>query len=172
MVRRAGVNKFHATAAQITVHIGNFRHDANVLRSVKGLDEITHHTPLNREDEEWLIQNRMNFSVSALPFFPRLLLALLTKSYILVHIRYHRSTTCFDINRGLTNAFIDIHAADRRTVCRVRPHLILREFFVQPPIVRLQERQHERVGARDSGKFAGLSPPFGETIRRRTLSHR
>lgn len=70
MVRRAGVNKLHATAAQISIHIGDFRHDPNILHSVKGLDEIAHHTPLNREDEEWLVQNRITFSVSALSLFP------------------------------------------------------------------------------------------------------
>ena len=70
MVRRAGVNKLHATAAQISVHIGDFRHDPNILHTIKGLDEIAHHTPLSREDEEWLIQNRITFSVSALPCLP------------------------------------------------------------------------------------------------------
>jgi hypothetical protein len=69
MVRRAGANKLHATATQISAHIGDFRHDANILHSVKGLDEITHHTPLNREDEEWLVQNRITFSVSILSSF-------------------------------------------------------------------------------------------------------
>lgn len=64
MVHRAGVNKLHTTAAQISVHIRDFKHDANLLHRVRGLDEITHHTPLNREDEEWLVQHRMNFSVS------------------------------------------------------------------------------------------------------------
>ena len=71
MVQRAGVNKLHTTAAQISVHVRDFKHSANLLRTVKGLDEIIHHTPLNREDEEWLVQNRMAFSVSnrALSFF-------------------------------------------------------------------------------------------------------
>lgn len=64
MVQRAGANKLHTTAAQVSVHIRDFRHDANILHSVKGLDEIIHHTPLSREDEEWLVQNRMAFSVS------------------------------------------------------------------------------------------------------------
>jgi hypothetical protein len=64
MVHRAGVNKLHTTAAQISVHVRDFKHDANLLHRVRGLDEIIHHTPLNREDEEWLVQHRMTFSVS------------------------------------------------------------------------------------------------------------
>lgn len=64
------MNKLHTTSAQITIHIRDFRHDANLLHNVKGLDEITHHTPLSREDEEWLIQNRMVFSVSNPCFLP------------------------------------------------------------------------------------------------------
>jgi len=70
MVQRAGANKLHTTAAQISVHIRDFAHDANLLHSVKGLEEIIHHTPLNHEDEEWLVRNRMAFSVSnySLPF--------------------------------------------------------------------------------------------------------
>ena len=64
MVHRAGANKLHTTTAQVSVHIRDFKHDANLLHRVKGLDEITHHTPLNREDEEWLVQHRMAFSVS------------------------------------------------------------------------------------------------------------
>ena len=68
MVQRAGVNKLHTTAAQISVHIRDFSHDANILHSVRGLEEIIHHTPLNHEDEEWLVRNRMTFSVSNHPF--------------------------------------------------------------------------------------------------------
>lgn len=70
MVRRAGANKLHTTATQISVHIKDSRHDMNVLHSLKGLDEVTHHAPLTREDEEWLIQNRIIFSVSTLIVFP------------------------------------------------------------------------------------------------------
>ena len=68
MVQRAGVNKLHTTAAQISVHIRDFMNDPNLLHSVKGLDEITLHTPLGHGDEEWLVQNRMTFSVSSLSF--------------------------------------------------------------------------------------------------------
>ena len=64
MVQRAGANKLHTTAGQISMHIRDFAHDANLLHSVKGLEEIIHHTPLNHEDEEWLVRSRMGFSVS------------------------------------------------------------------------------------------------------------
>ncbi|KAF9653331.1 acetyl-CoA synthetase-like protein [Thelephora ganbajun] len=62
MIQRAGVNKLHTTATQISVHIRDFRHNPNILHGVRGLEDITHHAPLNREDEEWLVQNRIPFS--------------------------------------------------------------------------------------------------------------
>ena len=68
MVHRAGVNKLYTTAAQISVHVRDFKHDTNLLHRIRGLEDITHHTPLNREDEEWLVQNRIPFSVRNLPF--------------------------------------------------------------------------------------------------------
>ena len=76
MVQRAGVNKLHTAAARISVHIGDFRHDANLLRNIRRLDEITHYTPLNREDEEWLAQHRFTFSVSSRSFSYRILFPL------------------------------------------------------------------------------------------------
>lgn len=80
MIQRAGANKLHTTAAQITAHIRDLKHSANLLHSIKGLTEIVHHTPLNREDEEWLVQNRITFSVSdrALSFSSHWLLVFLT----------------------------------------------------------------------------------------------
>ena len=68
MIHRAGVNKLHTTAAQISAHIRDLKHNANLLHRIIGLDEIIHHTPLNREDEEWLVQNRIPVSVSSRPF--------------------------------------------------------------------------------------------------------
>jgi hypothetical protein len=96
MVRRAGVNKLHTTATQISVHIRDFRHDTNLLQIVKGLDEITHHTPLVREDEEWLIQNRMTFSVSKRASFP-LPCGPQGVFFILVYVWYHRGAADFDV---------------------------------------------------------------------------
>ena len=62
------MNKLHTTATQISVHVRDLKHDANLLHRIRGLDEIIHHTPLNREDEEWLVQNRIPISVSNRPF--------------------------------------------------------------------------------------------------------
>ena len=68
MIHRAGVNKLHTAAAQISVHVRDMKHDANLLHRIRGLEEIVHHTPLNREDEEWLVQNHIPLSVSNHPF--------------------------------------------------------------------------------------------------------
>jgi len=158
MVQRAGVNKLHITAAQVSVHIRDFKHDANLLRSIRGLDEIIHHTPLNREDEEWLVQNRMAFSVSdhSLLFFffsfpSHSPLVSLANFFAPVHVWYHRGAADLEVSAGFTNTFVDLHATDRQPICRVCSHFIL---FVHPPIVRLQEHQRECVGALDSNCFA------------------
>lgn len=65
MVQRAGANKLHTTASQVSIHIRDSMHDANLLHLIRRLDEITHHTPLTHQDEEWLVQNRIAFSVSS-----------------------------------------------------------------------------------------------------------
>jgi len=159
MVQRAGVNKLHTTAAQVSVHIRDFKHDANLLRSIRGLDEIIHHTPLNREDEEWLVQNRMAFSVSdrSLLFFFfvsfQLTFGLSCQNFATVHVRYHRGAVNSEIGAGFTNTFVDLHVTDRQQICRVCSYFILWELFVHPLVVRLQERQYERVGALDSNNF-------------------
>jgi hypothetical protein len=69
MVQRAGANKLHATATQISAHIRDFNHNPHIFQSFRSLNEIIHHTPLNYEDERWLIQNNMAFSVSILSSF-------------------------------------------------------------------------------------------------------
>ena len=74
MIQRAGVNKLHTTSARISVHIRDFGHNLNLLHSARRLDEITHYTPLDREDEEWLVQNRIAFSVSSCSFYSSCLL--------------------------------------------------------------------------------------------------
>ena len=89
MVQRAGANKLHTTAAQISVHVRDFAHNANILHSVRGLQEIIHHTPLSHEDEEWLVRNRMAFSVSnhSFPLFVFLLPTLVGSSARMVPLR-------------------------------------------------------------------------------------
>jgi len=110
MVQRAGVNKLHTTAAQISVHIRDFAHDANILHSVKGLEEIIHHTPLNHEDEEWLVRNRMAFSVSN--YSPSVYFLPANPRSAPVHVWYHRGATGLEICAGLANTFVDPLAAD------------------------------------------------------------
>lgn len=65
MISRGGVNRLHRSTSLLASDIREFRKDRNLAQLLSGLDEILQGGKmLEREDEEWLIQNRLPLTVS------------------------------------------------------------------------------------------------------------
>lgn len=65
MISRGGVNRLHRSTSLLASDIREFRKDRNLAQLLSGLDEILQGGKmLEREDEEWLVQNGLPLTVS------------------------------------------------------------------------------------------------------------